>query len=171
MLVCREGGAIGLFITLVPKVLRLRFVICWLNIFGDFYWILFGWFINLNVQVFQIYRRDDVVYNHWKCATIYRPLSYAYRCLAWLCVCARLSVCLCACLLLCLSVCLSVWLSVMAVVKLFNRRRFYVCVWLYLGIILNKITSKDYRVYTHTSVGILVFYFSAGIFHKVTSRF
>ena len=115
--------------------------------FFDFYWILFGWFINLNVEMFQplivIYRRDDFVYNHWKCTTIYRPLSYAYRCLAWLCVCARLSVCLCACLLLCLSVCLSVWLSVMAVVKLFNRRRFYVCVWLYFGIILNKI-SMDY---------------------------
>ena len=32
----REGGDIGLFITLVPKVLLERFLIHWLNNLGDF---------------------------------------------------------------------------------------------------------------------------------------
>ncbi len=34
---CREGGDIGLFITLVPKVLLCHFLIRWLNNFGELY--------------------------------------------------------------------------------------------------------------------------------------
>ena len=38
---------------------------CWLHNFGDFYWILIGWSIKLNVQTFQplivIYRRGYFV--------------------------------------------------------------------------------------------------------------
>ena len=33
----RKGGDIALFITLVPKVLKIRFLIRLLNNFGDFY--------------------------------------------------------------------------------------------------------------------------------------
>ena len=40
----------GMFITLVPKVLQLRFLIRWLNNFGSFYWILIGWFVKLGVH-------------------------------------------------------------------------------------------------------------------------
>ena len=71
--VCRKGGDIGLFITLVPKQL-------WLNNFGDFQWIFIGWFIKLNFQTFQplitIYRRGHLVCNHWGFTSIYRPLYY-----------------------------------------------------------------------------------------------
>ena len=64
--VAREGGDIRLFITLVHKVLLKRFLIRWLNNFGDIYKILNGWFIKLSVQTFQslieIYRRSNLVY-------------------------------------------------------------------------------------------------------------
>ena len=46
--VSREGGDIGLFITLV------RFLIRWLQNFREFYLILIGWFINLSVQKFHL---------------------------------------------------------------------------------------------------------------------
>ena len=62
----REGGENGLFITLVPKVLLLLFLIRWLYNFGDFYWTLIGLFIKLSVQMFQplivIYRRGIILY-------------------------------------------------------------------------------------------------------------
>ena len=44
-----EGGDIGLFIILVYKVYNN----VWFNNFGDFYWILIGWFITLSVHLFQ----------------------------------------------------------------------------------------------------------------------
>ena len=57
----RAGGDIGLFITIVRKVLYSLFFICWLINFGDFYLILIGRFIRLGVQTFQppivIYRK------------------------------------------------------------------------------------------------------------------
>ena len=44
---------------------------------------LIGCFIQLNVQMFQllnvIYSRGNSLYNHWWCASIYRPLSYPFR--------------------------------------------------------------------------------------------
>ena len=74
-------GQMGCFFTLVPKVLH--FLIYWLNIFGNFYWILIGWFIKLSGQMFWtlilIYRRGNFVYYHWGWTSIYRPLSYPFR--------------------------------------------------------------------------------------------
>ena len=44
-----------------------------------FYWILIGGFIKLSVQAFLplilIFRRGNFVYHHWRCTSIYRPLS------------------------------------------------------------------------------------------------
>jgi len=44
-------------------------------------WI--GWFIKLSVHTFQtiivIYRMGNFVYHHWRCTSIYRPLSYSFR--------------------------------------------------------------------------------------------
>ena len=31
-----------------------HFLICWLNNFGGFYWIMIGWFIKLCIQTFQL---------------------------------------------------------------------------------------------------------------------
>ena len=58
------------------------FLMCWLNNFEDFYWVLIGWFIKFSVQTFQpiilIYRRGNFKY-HKGCTLIYRPLSYPFR--------------------------------------------------------------------------------------------
>ena len=58
----RKRGDNGLFTTLVPKVNNNVFLIRWLNNFGDFYWILIGWFIKMSIKMFQplilIYRSD-----------------------------------------------------------------------------------------------------------------
>ena len=80
----REGGEIGLFITLVPKVLWLRFLIRWLNNFGDLHWKLIGWMVNSAKcqtfqQLFVIYRRGNFVNYNWGCTLIYRSLSYPFR--------------------------------------------------------------------------------------------
>ena len=44
-----------------------------------FYWILIGGFIKLSIQSFLplilIFRRGNFVYHHWRCTSIYRPLS------------------------------------------------------------------------------------------------
>ena len=44
----------------------------------NFYWL----FIKLSVKTFQpltvIYKRDNFVYNHWGCTSIYRPLSFPF---------------------------------------------------------------------------------------------
>ena len=65
----RDERDIGLFITLVPKVSKKRFLIRWLNKFRDFYYNLIGRFIKLNVQIFQplivLIIRVNFVYNHW----------------------------------------------------------------------------------------------------------
>ena len=41
-----------------------------------------GWFIKVSVQTFQpiivIYRRGNLVFYHWECTSIYRPLSYPF---------------------------------------------------------------------------------------------
>ena len=77
----REGRDIGLFITLVPKslILTLPYSLC-LTTLGK---ILIGWFIKLRVQTFQllivIYRKGNFVYHHWRCTSIYRPVSYTFR--------------------------------------------------------------------------------------------
>ena len=68
VLVLREGGYIGLFITLVPKVLLWRFYLFAYQLWGLLL-ILIDWCIKLSVQNFQqiivIYRRDNCVYHHW----------------------------------------------------------------------------------------------------------
>ena len=74
--ISREGGDIGLFITLVPKVLYWRFLIRWLPNFGDF-WLNKS--LSFSVQTFQpltilTYRSCNLVYNHWGCT-----LSYPLR--------------------------------------------------------------------------------------------
>ncbi len=81
----REGGIIGMFITLVSKVGLTR----WLNNFGDFYLILNGWFIKLVVQRFQllivILWRNNFVIFHCEWTSIYRSLSYPFRVLTLTC--------------------------------------------------------------------------------------
>ena len=71
------GGEIGLFITLVPKILQQRFLICWLNNFVDFYWISFGWFIKLSVQTIPplilMYRKGILVFTIIKLKPVFLP--------------------------------------------------------------------------------------------------
>ena len=94
----REGGDIGLIITIVPKVLYYRFLIRWLDNFGDYYWILIGWLIKLSVQTLPIlivnYRTGNFVYHNWGCTLIYRPLSYPFRSLkTWPLYCCLILLC------------------------------------------------------------------------------
>ena len=51
-----EGGAIGLFITLVSKVYSNDFLFIFLTSLEIFFWILIGWFIKLNF----IQRRENL---------------------------------------------------------------------------------------------------------------
>ena len=64
----REGGDIGLLITLVPK---------------HFYWTLICWLQTTRVQTFKpmtlIYIRNSLIYHHLVCRSIYSPLSYPLR--------------------------------------------------------------------------------------------
>ena len=62
----------GLFIALVPKVLQYRFL---LETFNEFYGLAF----KLSVQTFQPLQKGNFVRHHWKCTSIYRPLSYPFR--------------------------------------------------------------------------------------------
>ncbi len=52
----------------------------------ELWWILIGWFIKLSLQTSQqiivIYRRDNFVYHHSECTSIYRPLCYPFRSLS-----------------------------------------------------------------------------------------
>ena len=54
------------------------------------YWILISWFIRLRVQTFQpiiiFYRRDNFVYCHWGCKSIYWLLCYPFRSLTISCL-------------------------------------------------------------------------------------
>ena len=68
----REEGENGLFITLVPKVLQLRFLIHCLNNFGDYFLILIGWVKTLQ-HLIIIYRGGDFVYHYWGSITIFIP--------------------------------------------------------------------------------------------------
>ena len=83
----RGGRRQGLFITQVPKVLWWRFLICWYQNIGDFYWMI-GWFIKVSVHSFQptvvIYRWGNFVYHNWGCTSNYRPLSYPFILLLWI---------------------------------------------------------------------------------------
>ena len=76
-------GWLGCLLHWYPNFCNKVFLIRWLNNFRDFYWILIGWFIKLNVQTFQplivIYRRGSFVYHHWECTSIYQSLSYPFR--------------------------------------------------------------------------------------------
>ena len=75
LLFIREGGDMGLFITLVPKV------------FGSTTWgtiiELIGQFKKLIVQTFQqqiwIYRRGNFVFLHWGRILIHWQMSYPCR--------------------------------------------------------------------------------------------
>ena len=82
-IVIREWGDIGLFIKLVPKVLKYCFLIRWLNNLGDFYWILmvgsFIWVSKPLQLLIVICTRCNFVYHLWGCASIYRPLFYPFR--------------------------------------------------------------------------------------------
>ena len=53
MVVCREGGGIGLLITLVPKVLYNVFLFFSLTTLETSYFYLIGWFKKLSVQIFN----------------------------------------------------------------------------------------------------------------------
>ncbi len=77
-------GYIGLFITLVPKVLHIITLSYSLTYqLWELYQILIAWFIKLSVQTFQpqivIYSRGNFVYHHWGCKSIYRLLFYPLR--------------------------------------------------------------------------------------------
>ena len=58
-------------------------IICWFNHFGDFYWILIGWFTKFSFQSCQplilIYRTGNFLYHHYGCTSVYRPLSYPFK--------------------------------------------------------------------------------------------
>ena len=73
-------------VLVIPKVLYLRFIICWLNNFGDFHRILIGWLSNRVSKTFQsqivIEIMANFVYHHWGSTTIYQPLSYLFRTLS-----------------------------------------------------------------------------------------
>ena len=60
-----------------PQSCIIRFLIRWLNNFGDY----FDWLVHF--RTFQpltvICRRGNFVYNHRGCTSIYRPLSYPFR--------------------------------------------------------------------------------------------
>ena len=60
---CREGGDIGLFLTLVPKV----FLFVGLTTLGSF------------IEFDLLVHRGNFMYHHWGCTSIYRPLSYPFR--------------------------------------------------------------------------------------------
>ena len=68
------GGTLGCLLQ--------SFILYLIN-FGDFYWVLIGWFIRLGVHVFQklivIYRTGNFVNNHWGCTTICWKLFYPFR--------------------------------------------------------------------------------------------
>ena len=51
---------------------------CWLFNFGDFYWILIGWFIKFQPPIL-IYRRFNFVYHYLGVTSIYQPLSYPFN--------------------------------------------------------------------------------------------
>ena len=76
---CIPEGTMGCLLHQSPNVYKKYSLIRWLNNLG----ILMGWFINLRVQTFQppivIYRRDNFVFYHWGCKSIYRPMSYPFR--------------------------------------------------------------------------------------------
>ena len=78
----RERGSLGLFITLVPQVLKF-FLFFGLTTLGTF--TEFRWFIKLSVQTFQplilIYKSCNLVCHHWGCTSIYRLLYFPFRCL------------------------------------------------------------------------------------------
>ena len=63
-----------------PQSFIIKILIHWLSNFGDFYWILIGWF---SIQTFKllikIHRRGNFVYHHGGCTSIYRLLSYPFR--------------------------------------------------------------------------------------------
>ena len=54
--------------------------------FGYFWWIMIYWFYTNSVQTFQpitkIYRWDYFIYHHWRCLSIYCPLSYPSKSLS-----------------------------------------------------------------------------------------
>ena len=79
----REREDNGLFITLVPKVLYLQFLIRWPNNIEEFKWNLIGWLIKLSVKIFLplmvINRRGNFVFENWGCTSIYWPVSYPLR--------------------------------------------------------------------------------------------
>ena len=48
----------------------------------DFYLILIGWFIQLNISATNCnLQKANFVYHHWAFTSIYQPLSYPFSCL------------------------------------------------------------------------------------------
>ncbi len=76
----RGGGDIGLFITLVPKVLQSRFLICWLNDFGDLskFWLVSSFSEFQTFQQLIVTTTGNFVYHHWECTSIFWLLSYYF---------------------------------------------------------------------------------------------
>ena len=56
-----------------PQRFIITFSIRWLISFRDF------WHFSLQTFLIVIYRRRNFVYHHWRCTSIYRPLSYPFR--------------------------------------------------------------------------------------------
>ena len=82
----REGGDIGLFITLVPKVYNSAFLFVGLTTLGACieFWLVGSWSLIVQTflqQLIVIWRRGNFVLHKWgcNCTLTYRPLSYPFR--------------------------------------------------------------------------------------------
>ncbi len=78
---CREGGDLGLFITLVPKVITFSYSFLyqlWGLIF-NFDWLVnkveYPNFTTINCNL----KRGNFLFLHWGYISTYRPLSYPFR--------------------------------------------------------------------------------------------
>ena len=77
-----EGGGIVLCILHLSPVFYYVFLFVGKN-YGEFCYMLIGWFIKMSIQTFQplnvIYRRGNFVYQHWVCPSIYRSSFFPFR--------------------------------------------------------------------------------------------
>ena len=93
---CREWEDIGLFITPVPKILyyRLLFVgLATLGIYNEFRLVVHKVECpNISTTNCKLQRGNLCIIIRDVCTSIYRPLSYPYRSLVWVCnTCCNLS--------------------------------------------------------------------------------
>ena len=73
-------GALGCLLNWSPKFYANVFLFFAQQLWGQYY-ILIGLNIKFSVETFQplTYRMGNFVYQHWRCTSIYRPISYPFR--------------------------------------------------------------------------------------------